>query len=98
MDNRITVVARFKAKEGADAKLRELLLTLIGPSRSDAGCIQYDLHQGIDDPSYFIFYEIWESKELLDKHSATSHLQNARSMTKDLVAEPVEVILLAKIS
>jgi len=98
MNQRITVVASFKAMEGADRKLKELLLTLIEPSRSDEGCIEYELHQAINDRSRFIFYEIWESRELLDKHSAASHVQNARSKAKDLIAEPVEVTLLAKIS
>jgi len=98
MDQRIAVVARFKAKEDSDLKLKELLLSLIEPSRSDAGCITYELHQAIDDPALFIFYEIWENREYLDKHSATPHVQGFRSKAKDLLAEPPEVKLLAKIS
>ena len=98
MDNRIAVVARFKAMEGMDLKLKELLLTLIEPSRSDEGCISYDLHQAINDPTLFIFYETWQSKEYLDKHSATSHVQHFRSKAKELFAEPPQVSLLVKIS
>jgi quinol monooxygenase YgiN len=98
MDHSIAVVARFKAMEGMDRKLKQLLLTLIEPSRSDEGCISYDLHQAINDPALFIFYEIWQSKEYLEKHSATSHVQHFRSKAKDLLAEPPELTLLAKIS
>ena len=97
MSHRITVIARFKAMEGMDAKLKELLLTLIEPSRSDEGCISYELHQAINDPALFIFYEIWQSKEYLDKHSTTSHVQHCRSKAKNLLAEPPELTLLAKI-
>ena len=98
MDQTIAVVARFKAMEGADRKLKELLLSLLEPSRSDEGCINYELHQAINDPALFIFYEIWQSKELLDKHSVTPHVQHFRSKAKDLLAEPPEITLLSKIN
>jgi quinol monooxygenase YgiN len=98
MDHKVTVVARFKAVEGMDQKLKELLLTLIEPSRSDDGCIKYELNQSINDPAIFIFYEIWQSKEHLEKHSTTSDVRHFRSKAKDLLAEPPELTLLAKIS
>ncbi len=98
MSQRITVVARFRAKEGMDAKLKELLMTLIEPSRADEGCINYDLHQAIDDPAIFVFHENWQSKELLDKHLATPHLQSFLSKVGNLVAEPPELTMLAKIN
>jgi quinol monooxygenase YgiN len=98
MPGKITVVARFKAGDGMEGRLGELLLTLIKPSRSDDGCINYDLHQSIKDPTVFIFYENWLSKEHLDKHSATPHIQAFRSKATDLLAEPPELTLLEMIS
>jgi quinol monooxygenase YgiN len=98
MAERVTVIARFRAAEGADRELKELLSSLIEPSRADEGCISYDLHQALNDPALFVFYENWESKELLGKHSATPHVQQLRSKSKALLAEPPEVILLTKIS
>jgi quinol monooxygenase YgiN len=98
MEDKITVIARFKAKQGSDQPLKELLLSLIENSRSDKGCISYDLHQALDDPELFVFYETWENKELLSEHSATAHIRQFRSNVKSLLAEPPEVILLSKIS
>ena len=60
--------------------------------------LSYELHQAINDPALFIFYEIWQSKEHLDKHSATSHVQHFRSKAKDLFTEPPQLTLLTKIS
>lgn len=97
MAQTVNVVALFKAKEGMESKLKELLLTLIAPSRSDEGCISYDLHQSIDDPALFAFYETWASRGLLEKHSSMPHLQQFRSNAKDLLAEPGQVIVLAKL-
>jgi quinol monooxygenase YgiN len=98
MGQRIAVVARMKAKEGAVGELRELLLALIAPSRADEGCITYELHQAIDDSAVFVFYEIWESKDLLDRHLSTPHLQQFLSKVKDLLAGPPEITLFSKIS
>lgn len=36
--------------------------------------MNYDLHQGTEDPDVFIFYENWESAQALDAHLATPHL------------------------
>ncbi|MGO9021017.1 MAG: putative quinol monooxygenase [Syntrophobacteraceae bacterium] len=93
MLEKITVVARFRAKAGMEEDLKKLLLALIDPSRSDEGCINYDLHQAIDNPALFVFYENWQSKEHLEKHSASFHVQHFRSKAKALLAEAPELIL-----
>lgn len=98
MGHKIAVVARFRAMKGMDRELKELLLALVEPSRSDEGCINYTLHQAVNDPALFMFYEIWQSKEHLDRHSATPHVQQFRSKVKDLLAEPSEPTLLEMIS
>jgi quinol monooxygenase YgiN len=93
----VTVVAVIRAKRGMESKVREELLNLLQLSRSDDGCVNYDLHQGIDDPALFVFHENWQSKELLDKHLATAHVQNFLSKAQDLLAEPVDLKLLNRI-
>jgi quinol monooxygenase YgiN len=98
MQEKLTVLARFRAKSGMEEDLKKLLLALIGPSRSDEGCINYDLHQAIDDPALFILYENWQSREHLDKHSATPHVEHFRSAGKALLGEPPELTLMNMIS
>ena len=98
MDSRIAVVARLKVKEGMEAAAKEVLLSVIGPGRSDEGCIKYDLHQAIKDPSLFVFYEIWQSKEHLQKHGATPQMLQFRDKMKDLLKEPPELTLLTILS
>ena len=90
---KITVVARFKARAGMEEDLKSELLKLLGPGRSDDGCINYDLHQAVDEPGLFLFYENWQSRKHLEKHSATPRLQAFRSTVKDWLAEPPVVTL-----
>ena len=70
----ITVVATFEAKPGQEAKLREALLGLLAPTRREAGCLNYDLHQSPEEPAKFLFHENWASKEALDAHLKSPHV------------------------
>jgi quinol monooxygenase YgiN len=71
----LTVVATFQARPGKEADLRAALISLLAPTREEPGCVSYDVHQSADDPAKFLFYENWQSKEALDAHMRSPHLQ-----------------------
>jgi quinol monooxygenase YgiN len=71
----LTVVATFQARPGKEADLRAVLISLLAPTREEPGCVSYDVHQSADDPAKFLFYENWQSKEALDAHMRSPHLQ-----------------------
>ncbi len=88
---RVTLIARILAKPGLQAQVKEVLLSLLGPTRSEAGCISYTLHQDCDDDTVFMFYENWESKEALDQHLQTPHLQGLVARADELFAAPLDI-------
>lgn len=49
------------------------------------GCIQYDLHQDDNTPEVFIFYENWESGELLQAHLNSDHIESYAQATQGAV-------------
>jgi quinol monooxygenase YgiN len=65
------------AKPEKIEELRELLLSFLAPTRLEAGCIRYELHQYTADPCDFTFIEEWESDEGLDAHLGSPHIQAA---------------------
>jgi quinol monooxygenase YgiN len=71
----ITVVATFQARPGKETELRSALLALLTPTRKEAGCLNYDLHQTPDDPAGFLFHENWTSKAALEAHLESTHLK-----------------------
>lgn len=95
---KVTVIARMKAKKGMEETVKKVLLSLVSPSRADAGCINYDLHQSADDKGSFLFYENWTSKDNLDKHLQTPHLKAFMEKADSILAEPAEVTLWEMIS
>ena len=88
---KVTIVAKIKAKAGLQDQVKDVLLSLIGPTRSEKGCITYCLHQDCDDDSVFMFYENWASKEALEEHLQTPHLQALVARADELFAEPLEI-------
>lgn len=97
-EEKVTVVATFKAKAGMAAATREAVLALVAPTRSEAGCINYDLHQSTEDPSVLMLYENWVSKKALDEHLAMPYLKDFLGKADDLLREPVDIALWQMIS
>ena len=89
----VTVVARVRAKEGKEGTVRQELATLIAPTRSEPGCVTYNLHQGADNKALFMVYESWASKNDLDEHLKKPYLKAFLKKANELLAEPVEITL-----
>ena len=52
-----------------------LFRAYVEPSRAEPGCIEYHMLRDKEDPTLFIFYEIWESQAHLDVHSNLPHMR-----------------------
>jgi len=83
----LTVVAYMRAAEGKTEPLHAALEALIEPTSQEEGYVNYDLHQGVEDPSSFTFYENWLSGENLDAHLAAPHLVEFAKKAGDLLDE-----------
>jgi quinol monooxygenase YgiN len=91
MNGKVTVIAQIHAKPGREAEVRQALLALCEPTRAEKGCINYDLHQSLQDPALFLFHENWASNADLDAHSQSPHLQAWRKLAAELLVEPPHV-------
>ena len=94
----ITVVATFQARPGKEAELKKALLTLVAPTRKEAGCINYDLHQSPDEPGKFLFHENWTTKAALDAHLQMPHIQVLLPRMDELAVGMPEIKIWEKIA
>jgi quinol monooxygenase YgiN len=85
----LVVVATLKAKAGKAPELRKVFEELERHSRKEEGCIKYDLHQSIDDPDTFLFYEIWTGEEALALHANSDFMNASRKITRELIESAV---------
>jgi quinol monooxygenase YgiN len=91
MSEPLILIARVRAKAGQETRLRRELQRLLAPTRAEAGCISYDLHQSQTDPALFVFYENWKSQADLDAHFETPHLQAMIKLVPELADGPFDI-------
>jgi quinol monooxygenase YgiN len=89
--SRIHILARHRANPNAVDLVRQILLSLIEPSRAEPGCLKYDLLQNADDPTDFTFVETFADDEALKAHAAAPHIAGLAAKLEGLVVRPAEV-------
>jgi quinol monooxygenase YgiN len=88
----IRVIAQFAVRlERVDEFIAAARAALLVPTRSERGCLQYDLWQDAADPTRFAMVEAWESEEALAAHLAQPSLRAAVARLTPLAAEPPRV-------
>jgi quinol monooxygenase YgiN len=82
----LTLVVFLRAKEGQAVLLEAELRVLVGPTRKEEGCLQYDLHRGADHPGTFLFHEVWETRDHHTAHTKTAHFLRWNARKDSLLA------------
>jgi quinol monooxygenase YgiN len=68
----ITVIAHYTAAAAADA-VRQLLARHAAAARAEPDYLQFDAHQGIDNPDEFALVERYEAQTAFAEHRRTPH-------------------------
>ncbi len=97
-DEKIVLVARLKVKKEMVEEAKQVALSLVEVSRTEAGCVNYDLHQAIDDETVFVWHEVWANKAALDEHFAQPYFGKFFAKVEEIAAEPPQIYLTKKIS
>ncbi|MEM6820468.1 MAG: putative quinol monooxygenase [Verrucomicrobiota bacterium] len=82
---KLTIVAQIQAKPEKVDLVKTELEKLVSPTRSEKGCLQYDLHQDNETPELFLFFENWESRDLWQAHMKSEHIQAYQAATEGAV-------------
>ena len=86
VDTSLRVIARAKAKPNYVTQVREILFSLVEPTRHEPGCLSYELLQNNSDPTDFVFIEQWASAAAEQAHFATPHLLSTLQRLVELLA------------
>lgn len=92
----VRVIARAEAAEGKAEELKQLLVKLVLPSRSEQGCRYYELFES-NQPGVFYCNELWNSKADLEAHAATPHFNAVMAQVKQRVRVPLELNILTEL-
>jgi quinol monooxygenase YgiN len=85
MEINLTVILKSKLENREEMKA--VLENLVENSRKEAACLQYDLHQNIEDPNIFVFHEVWKNKEGLDLHKEQLYSLKFNKNAEDFLQE-----------
>lgn len=91
MSEQLTIIAKLRAKPGMESRVRETFGVLREPTHREAGCVEYEFHQSVENPREFVFYENWTSAAHLDAHLKTPHVQAAFKIAPEILDGPVEI-------
>lgn len=88
----IRVVVPATVPVSALPRALELYRELVEETRTETGCISYELLQRADDPTRLLLVEEWESQAHLDAHTRTPHFVRLVSLLDEVEhAEPAVI-------
>ena len=94
---KIVVFASFYPKKDKSNEVKEIILAMIAPTRSEEGNEIYNFYEekNIDSKniSYHLF-EVYKNSVALNFHKNTSHYKNYRLKIANLLDKPIEVKVL----
>ena len=94
----IYVIAELTLKPGSAERAAAEARKAVAGTNTEAGCIFYQMHLNVSDPTKLIVVERWQSREALDAHLHTPHLKAWRAASAEFVtARKVEVITPASV-
>lgn len=89
----VVVVGSFTAEPGKEDEAVEALQALVEPTHQEDGCILYALHRGVDDPRRLAFVERWASREELDAHLSSLHVEEALARVEELFGDSGDIVV-----
>ena len=98
--SKIVVLASFYSKNDKNDEVKETILAMVDPTRSEEGNEIYNFYEEKNDDGKnisFHLFEVYKDTAALDFHRNTSYYKNYRSKIVDLLDRPVEVKILNSI-
>ena len=98
--SKIIVLASFHPKKDKVNEVKEIILSMIKPTRSEKGNELYNFYEEKNNDDKIIsfhLFEIYKNSTALDFHRETNHYKYYRSKIEDLLEKPREVKILNSI-
>jgi quinol monooxygenase YgiN len=89
----IYVIAELRIRSEMAEKAIAAARKAVAATIKEDGCISYDMHQSVSDPSRFVVVERWASRDALSRHLETPHLKAWRTAGAEFILDRnVEVV------
>jgi quinol monooxygenase YgiN len=89
-DEAIHVVAHVDTVGGPQADAPGLLNRLAEASRTEQGCLRFDVLQNTTRLNHFTVIATWQNQKALDAHDAAAHTKQYRDVLQPMSGSPVD--------
>jgi quinol monooxygenase YgiN len=91
-DAPLVIFATFVPEPGHEQAVQHALQAVLPATRSEPGCLRFDLYVSVEPVTTFRLFEIFSSHEAMHAHRDTDHYRAFRAAVVPLLAaEPVVV-------
>jgi len=91
-------ILKAKTRPEMSEAFEQLFRPYVEPSRQEPGCIEYHMLRDREDPSLFVFFEVWADKAALDVHSALPHMRAFFEKRMDYLERDFDVQMIDMLS
>lgn len=84
---KVNLTVLIKSKAEYTDEIREMLKKMVVQSKQETACLQYDLHQSIDQPHTFIFHEVWQDEKGLALHNEQPYIKSFGEIIEEKLQE-----------
>ena len=98
--SKIVVLASFYPKINKNDEIKEIIMAMVYPTRSEEGNEIYNFYEEKNNEGKIIsfhLFEVYKNSAALDFHRNSSHYKNYRSKIEELLEKPREVKILNSI-
>ena len=85
--------ARFHARPGCEAALREAVQAVAGPTKLEPGCLSYQAFRSVRVESEFYVHSRWRDKAAFELHASLPHTVRFIATVEALIVHPLSVSL-----
>jgi quinol monooxygenase YgiN len=85
--------ARFHARRGQEAALREAIEAVAGPTKLEPGCLGYEAFRSVNVEGEFYIHSRWRDQAAFELHASLAHTQRFIAVAEGLIDHPLSVSL-----
>ncbi|AFT84751.1 putative quinol monooxygenase [Paraburkholderia phenoliruptrix] len=94
-DAPLVILATFVPKPGHEQAVRHALQAVLAATRSEPGCLRFDLYMSSEPVTTFRLFEIFKTQQAIDAHRDTDHYRTFRAAVMPLLAAAPVVMKMA---
>jgi quinol monooxygenase YgiN len=83
-------IVRFEPRPEKAMEFREELLSVVEPSRAEAGCLGIQLFESLREPFLFAIHSEWVDQAAFELHTRLPHTVRFLAAAQELLTHPVE--------